>query len=50
MNKKLIFSLIGMILIIISVILAIVLYDWKLALIIFLFVTGNNFEQSARRM
>jgi len=38
--------IIGMIIGITAMVLAIVWYDWKLALVIFLALTGNNFGQS----
>lgn len=42
-------NLLGMVISIMAYGLAWWLYDWKLAVVIFLAITGNNLERSGRR-
>ena len=44
---KFIYRIIGLILILVGIYLAIELYNWELALIIILIITGNSMEERA---
>ena len=45
MDKLTVFRLLGTVISIITIILTIYWYDWKLALVIFLAIFANNLEQ-----
>jgi len=42
-------SIIGVVLFIIAIILTLVLYDYKLLIILFVFLWANNIDQSAKK-
>ena len=42
-------NIIGALVEILSIVLGLIWYDWKLMLVIFLFVMGNNMERSGRK-
>lgn len=48
--RKLLLQIIGMIVSITALILAVVFFNWKLALIILLALWGNNIERHAKKI
>lgn len=49
MKHKMKLRILGMSLFIIAMVMAVIFYDWKLAVIIFMAISGNNTERTANK-